>query len=471
MEADELARRLREVEERERQLEATLASLGALSGFGSATPSAAATVPSDVLALSVGGRRFVTTRETLTRVPDTFFSALFSGRFATRTDASGAVFIDRAPDHFPLLLEWLRSSQVPDGHDSRLNLLAEADFYGVQPLIHELEDLLDGRAYKAACVAAALEGTCFEAETAARAYFAAKHGSYGEPPPTPPPALNELLLRPFSVKAQGDSFVDTLDDGSTPLILTQHRRVLVPGARSIVHSKRAFEHQLELFTRGALNDLDWTGVLLAGGACLAPLMTLPPELAAGYREGPVLADRILDTQRCWRTIQYYNGGSAVDYDDEEPDGRPSFDPYHNLPYDAKRSCFQGGDIDLFLYGLTAEEAFAKVRHIAAVLEANGGVYHIVRTQNAITFIRTWPHRHVQIVHRMYDSPLDILCSFDIDCCACGFDGTDVLVLPRARFAINRALNIVDPSRESPTYDTRLWKCTCARLPLYLLRMI
>jgi hypothetical protein len=265
---------------------------------------------------------------------------------------------------------------------------------------------------------------------------------------------------------------DTLDDGSTPLILTQHRRVLVPGTRSIVHSKGAFEHQLELFTRGSLNDLEWDGVLLAGGACLAPLLALPPELAAGYGEGSVLADRILGSWQCWRTIQYYHGGSLDIADNHGmPDGAPLFAPYSDNPRSATRSCFQGGDIDLFLYGLTADEAFAKVRHIAEVLEDNGGVSNIFRTQNAITFIRLWPHRHVQIILRMYGSPTDVLSSFDLDCCACGFDGTDVLVLPRARLAINRALNIVDPSRESPTYDTRLWKCTCARLPLYLLRMI
>ncbi len=91
----------------------------------------------------------------------------------------------------------------------------------------------------------------------------------------------------------------------------------------------------------------------------------------------------------------------------------------------------------------------------------------MRTANATTLKRSWPHRHVQVILRMYDSPVDVLCSFDIDCCACGFDGRDVLVLPRARLAINRAVNVIDPTRESPTYDTRLWKCACSRVLLYV----
>lgn len=309
-----------------------------------------------------------------------------------------------------------------------------------------------------------MAGTRFEAETAARFFFAAKHSKPELQSRVPSPAPEELLLRPFSVKADSDSFVDALDDGQTPLILTQHRRVLVPGARNIVHSKSAYKHQLKLFTRGSLNGMDWSGVLLAGGACLAPLLRLPPELGAGYLDAPALADEIFDDRLRWRTIRHYNGGSIEPSQDEEvADGDPFFypDDDRSRTEAEPRSVFAGGDIDLFLYGLSVEDAFAKVRHIAEVLNANGEVNRILRTHNAITFFRGWPLRHVQIILRMYDSPADALASFDIDCCACGFDGSDVLVLRRARLAINRALNVVDPSRESPTYDTRLWKCACA----------
>jgi hypothetical protein len=306
-------------------------------------------------------------------------------------------------------------------------------------------------------VAAALAGTSFQEETAARAFFAAKHRNPAQPPPLPSPPPEKLLLRPLSDKAHGETFKDALYDGDTPLVLAHHRRPLVPGACSIVHSKRAFKHQLQLFSRGSLNDMDWAGVLLAGGACLAPLLRLPHELAAGYGDGAARSNRIYDDHTRWNTIHYYNGGSLDTWDADEPDGEPTFAPYDD-DNGQPRSQFAGSDIDLFLYGLTEEQAFAKVTHIAAVLQQNGGVSRIVRTANAITFQRSWPQRHVQVILRMYDSPVDVRCSFDIDCCACGFDGRDVLVLPRARLAINRAVNVIDPTRESPTYDTRLWKC-------------
>jgi BTB/POZ domain len=76
---EELQRRLRELEAERRALEVALAAVMLNPG---GAPSS-----DDVVALSVGGQRFVTTRETLTRVPDTFFSALLSGRFEASMDS------------------------------------------------------------------------------------------------------------------------------------------------------------------------------------------------------------------------------------------------------------------------------------------------------------------------------------------------------------------------------------------------
>lgn len=128
---EELQRRLRELEAERRALEVALAAVMLNPG---GAPSS-----DDVVALSVGGQRFVTTRETLTRVPDTFFSALLSGRFEASMDSGGAMFIDRDAAGFSLLLDWLRGGRIPDGRDSRMTLLEEADYFAVKPLIEQLE--------------------------------------------------------------------------------------------------------------------------------------------------------------------------------------------------------------------------------------------------------------------------------------------------------------------------------------------
>ena len=47
--------------------------------------------------------------------------------------------------------------------------------------------------------------------------------------------------------------------------------------------------------------------------------------------------------------------------------------------------------------------------------------------------------------------------FDVDSCCCGFDGIRAFVLPRTQRAINKEFNLVDMSRRSLTYETRLFK--------------
>jgi hypothetical protein len=47
--------------------------------------------------------------------------------------------------------------------------------------------------------------------------------------------------------------------------------------------------------------------------------------------------------------------------------------------------------------------------------------------------------------------------FDVDSCCCGFDGSRAFVLPRTQRAINKEFNLVDMSRRSLTYETRLFK--------------
>jgi hypothetical protein len=47
--------------------------------------------------------------------------------------------------------------------------------------------------------------------------------------------------------------------------------------------------------------------------------------------------------------------------------------------------------------------------------------------------------------------------FDIDACCCGFNGERAFVLPRTRRAINKEYCLVDMSRRSLTYETRLYK--------------
>lgn len=78
----------------------------------------------------------------------------------------------------------------------------------------------------------------------------------------------------------------------------------------------------------------------------------------------------------------------------------------------------------------------------------------VRTEHAVTCITSDLHPHIQIVLRCYQSPNEVLLGFDIDSCCFGYDGKKVYGLPRAIRSVMTATNLVDPTRQSKTYESR-----------------
>ncbi|KAL3985787.1 BTB/POZ domain family protein [Acanthocheilonema viteae] len=93
-----------------------------------------------IVNLNVGGQRFATSRQTLTWIPDTFFTSLLSGRIPTVHDETNAfqVFIDRDPGMFRVILNYLRTKQIDLNGVSLMNLKHEAQYYGLGPLVKRL---------------------------------------------------------------------------------------------------------------------------------------------------------------------------------------------------------------------------------------------------------------------------------------------------------------------------------------------
>lgn len=85
--------------------------------------------------------RFNTSRQTLTWIPDTFFTSLLSGRISTLEDDEGHIFIDRDPALFTVVLNYLRTKdiQLPETNNGIKALLHEAEFYGISPLTQQLK--------------------------------------------------------------------------------------------------------------------------------------------------------------------------------------------------------------------------------------------------------------------------------------------------------------------------------------------
>lgn len=97
---------------------------------------------SDIVNLNVGGTRFSTSRQTLTWVPDTFFTSLLNsernGRLSSLRDETDAIFIDRDPKLFSIILNYLRTKEIDIKSCDIRVLRHEAEFYNISPLIKRL---------------------------------------------------------------------------------------------------------------------------------------------------------------------------------------------------------------------------------------------------------------------------------------------------------------------------------------------
>jgi hypothetical protein len=185
------------------------------------------------------------------------------------------------------------------------------------------------------------------------------------------------------------------------------------GAMAIANSLQDFKTNLNLFTESSLVDLNWDNVVVAGSAVVTSLLSVPEEHAHSKR-----------------SLRRY---------------------YHEIVAPAS-------DVDLFLYGLTEEQAVEKIREIeknvrdALLVETTS-----IRTKNTITIASQHPVRHVQIVLRIYKSITEILTGFDVDCSCGAYDGKQVWASPRALAAYITQTNTLDLSRRSPSYENRLSK--------------
>ncbi|XP_034239319.1 BTB/POZ domain-containing protein KCTD3 [Thrips palmi] len=92
----------------------------------------------DIVHLNVGGTRFSTSRQTLSWIPDSFFTALLSGRISSLKDETGAIFIDRDPKVFALILNYLRTKDIELKSVDIRALRHEAEYYGITPLVKRL---------------------------------------------------------------------------------------------------------------------------------------------------------------------------------------------------------------------------------------------------------------------------------------------------------------------------------------------
>lgn len=196
------------------------------------------------------------------------------------------------------------------------------------------------------------------------------------------------------------------------------------GSPAMVEDLGAFKKNWRVFTENSLSQLaDWSNVIAAGGSVQACLMPLP-KAATGSK----------------RAMRKH---------------------FHD-------KAFPSSDVDIFLYGLTVEEAEHKIITIyEAVRDSVPWDVTCVRTKHTVSIHSQYPYRSVQIVLRLYSSPAEVLAGFDVDAPCCAYDGDRVWANPRSIVSMMRQSNTVDMTRRSPSYEVRLAKYSSRGFEVYV----
>ena len=392
--------------------------------------------------LIVSGERLTTTKRALLAVPGCYFEAMLRQRdhFAAETD--GALTMEGSAEHYEIILRFLEgfaSSQPLDSDFYRqriahrdVDALCEtADFLLLPPLVW----LLKARKINQRLLAPS-DGMHREKEDVLRWLYSKQRDH---------PALCDLHLGLIDVHG-GDHLARTLRGSGG-------KKMAVQGANAY---PMIFD---ELYPRGLATSL----VTQSTEQFSARFEEFHPGLLAKLHEVPCTAES------GW----FVAGGSVL----------------RTLMTDKRAGrLFASSDVDIFLYVRSGDgdgtaratelaHAIAKALYVKEddTQEAEGSssrrphwyprdTEHITRTLwtlNLETTTKQGRSLSVQIILRVYQSPSEVLCGFDIDACCAGF-GADgrVWALPRALTALLSGRTVLNPLHawpRQPSYELRLAK--------------
>eukprot|EP01118_Nematostelium_gracile_P008853 TRINITY_DN2954_c0_g1_i1.p1 TRINITY_DN2954_c0_g1~~TRINITY_DN2954_c0_g1_i1.p1 ORF type:complete len:637 (-),score=170.96 TRINITY_DN2954_c0_g1_i1:36-1748(-) len=359
----------------------------------------------EIVKLNVGGTIFEVSKEAMTKNKKSLFFQLFEGDVPLIETEDGSFFLDRDPTHFDQIIAFINDRDnftIPETIEQQEEMLQEAEYYQLEDLI----SLLKGKILKQARNddLGEVNIRIRDEEDEARDHYY-KNDEIASTTP---------YLHLINVFQEAKSFVYDNTKPKMPLIMDAVRKS--DEGSSIVDHIKDFQRNFNAITP-ALEGLNWNNLFVAGGSVLKSLTT---------KEAP--EDSKKQKRRNRTADTFYNS-----------------------------------DIDMFIYGLDADGALAKIMDVFLTIQKNSknpNEITCMRTSRTITICPGYETRHVQIVLRLYKTPAEVLLGFDLDCVGVGYDGKNVWALPRARRAINCRYNIVDPTRQTfrtTSYEYRLWK--------------
>lgn len=97
----------------------------------------------DIVEFNVGGTIYTTTRMTINSCPDSMLACMINGSLPNACDLNNRIFIDRDGPLFRFILNFLRdkSLKLPENFAEYSQLYSEANFYRIEPIMHQLETI------------------------------------------------------------------------------------------------------------------------------------------------------------------------------------------------------------------------------------------------------------------------------------------------------------------------------------------
>jgi len=390
----------------------------------SSTVSPPSTDRNALVTLDVGGIKFQTTRDTLCRAPDSVLEAMFS-RWNAFPSQDGSFVINRDGTHFHHILNYLRVGtlvSLPSDEDSREALAVEADYYGLKELLRLIRTPQKVDIHS--CLSEKTQSIRQEENVLRKDFM------YG----TAAASLDchESLVTLFSLENPFTRLALKYEpaDGEYSSVLLGNLREKAPhGTPVAVTTMDDFRSNFQRKHPDVLDRLELVlleeKVVIAGGSVLEALTTSPESLI--------------------RTSEWWGKNKS--------------------------------DVDIFLYCDGPEEANRVAQRIFFALAVDDEQWVIMRSRGVIT-MHQWMDdgqkfpdlmvEKVQIVLRLYDSPVEVLLGFDCDCCCCAYDGRRVLASPRCLEALRTGINVLNPLHSWPnkaSYELRLAKYAYRGFPI------
>lgn len=135
-----------------------------------------------------------------------------------------------------------------------------------------------------------------------------------------------------------------------------------------------FRQNFDIFTKKQLERLNWNNVIVAGGAVLGLCVSIQADIIASLLP--------TDATSLQQVHARFHG-----------DGKK--------PRTKTHSDWKSSDIDLFIYGLTPEEANKKVLEIYDLCCGPEKEIIVTRTEHVVTFCSGWPRKNIQIILRYF----------------------------------------------------------------------